>query len=467
MSRPEPVPDRPLRFAAYVRVSKVGDRGDELMSPDIQTAAARQWCDQHGHELTKVVEDIDQSGRSWKPRQIGALVDEVAAGDLDGIVVWKWSRFARDRLDWAVHVDRVESAGGQLASATEDVDLSTSAGRFTRGMLAELAAFESERIGESWREVHRRRWDEGLQPTGRPPFGWRKLRGHRDAEPDPVTAPIVAELYRRYIGGASVQVLADWLRDTGVSTSTGAPWHPQTVTTLLDNPRHAGLIRLNGATRRAAQPGIIDAATWEMFGAARRDRRRIGRPANTPYLLTGLLVCTACEHRMGGGGGRQYRCLHAARTRVHPFSSITVRRVDPVVLAWLSDRADGINRAAQNVPAPLVLAADMDALAGRIAELDRKLGALTVRLLDGTVPESAYAVARDNLMAQRGDLESARQAEQDRRALAPAAPSREAFDLREHWDELPLSDKRAGLRALIREVRVTLGPDLRVDIVEA
>ena len=40
-------------------------------------------------------------------------------GQADAIVVWRWSRVSRNRLDWAVAVDRVEAAGGALESATE------------------------------------------------------------------------------------------------------------------------------------------------------------------------------------------------------------------------------------------------------------------------------------------------------------------------------------------------------------
>ena len=72
----------------------------------------------------------------------------------DAIVVWKWSRLARNRRDWAVAVDTIEAAGGRPESSTETVDTITSTGRLARGMLAEIAAFESDRIGDGWREAH-------------------------------------------------------------------------------------------------------------------------------------------------------------------------------------------------------------------------------------------------------------------------------------------------------------------------
>jgi site-specific DNA recombinase len=92
-----------------------------------------------------VLEDLDLSGRFWQNRQFDAAISMLEAGDSDAIVVWRWSRVARNRLDWAVAVDRVGSVGGRLESATEPFDVTTATGRFARGMLAEFAAGNAAR----------------------------------------------------------------------------------------------------------------------------------------------------------------------------------------------------------------------------------------------------------------------------------------------------------------------------------
>ncbi|MEU6783870.1 recombinase family protein [Nonomuraea angiospora] len=61
------------------------------------------------------------------------------------ILVWKYSRFGRNRMGNRFNLARLEAAGGELVSATEEVDATTVVGKFTRGMLMELAAFESDR----------------------------------------------------------------------------------------------------------------------------------------------------------------------------------------------------------------------------------------------------------------------------------------------------------------------------------
>src|SRR5690606_40458984 len=69
--------------------------------------------------------------------------------------------------------DALPIFGGELVSATEEVDAKTAVGRFTRGMLLEIAAFESDRAGEQWKETHELRRNLGLPATGGKRFGYR------------------------------------------------------------------------------------------------------------------------------------------------------------------------------------------------------------------------------------------------------------------------------------------------------
>ena len=143
------VPETAPRAVLYLRQSVARE---ESISLELQEIAGRRYCEQRGYEVVEVLADPGISGRTWARPAVQHAVRMIEARDVDVIVVWKWSRLSRSRRDWAVAVDRVEGAGGRLESSTEPVDTTTSTGRFTRGMLAELAAFESERIGDTWRE---------------------------------------------------------------------------------------------------------------------------------------------------------------------------------------------------------------------------------------------------------------------------------------------------------------------------
>ena len=297
------VPDRAPRAIGYIRVSREGGRGDELMSPDIQLAAIREHCRRNGYELAEVLEDIDRTGTLWRRRQMETVVAKIEAGLAEVAVVWKVSRVSRNRRDWAIAVDRVETAGGRLESATEQVDTTTSTGRFTRGMLAELAAFESERIGESWRDVHQQRRDAGLPHYAPPRLGYRysKAEGY---VVDQGEAEIVAEMYRRFIGGASAAVLRDWLAAEGVAVpKSGAQhWTRNGISAFLDSGFGAGLLRSHDPACRCGRPrgtscgnwtfnpgkhsAIVTPEVWAAYRAARVARRTVQTRAQTARTKT-------------------------------------------------------------------------------------------------------------------------------------------------------------------------------------
>jgi DNA invertase Pin-like site-specific DNA recombinase len=458
------VPDRPPRAVAYIRVSDEGGRGEDLMSPQIQLAAIRDYCQRRGYEIVRVLEDIDLTGRFWKRRQVETAIAMIEAREAEVVCVWKISRVARNRLDWAIAVDRVEKIGGQLESATEPIDTRTSTGRFTRGVLAELAAFESERIGEGWREAHGQRVGRGLPSNGRVPWGW--VAQKREIHPHPVHGPVVAELYRRYIQGMGGAQLADYLNQGGWPTEKGGRWHPTTVRYLLDNPVHAGFIVYKGDVVEGAHDGIISRETWELYQAQRRDRRRAGRLQSTPHLLSGLLVCGRCGFRMCVSGGKKaypvYRCDHAISTKAHRWQSVSVRRVDAKVMDWLAALAPEIAEAARSEPEPASVAADTLRIESSITDLDRQLVKLTEHLVSGLVPEVAYEAARDSITQRRDQLGADLRAASDRRVLAADIP--DVQEILDNWGEMAMPAKRAILRSIIREVTLIPGPEARVTI---
>jgi site-specific DNA recombinase len=144
-------PINPFEQSAYVRVSL---EREGMLSPELQMIAVTEHCRQCGYEICPA---------DRRPRPVRSVLETAAsreaigtieADQADVIVVWRWSRVTRNRLDWAMAVDGVDQAPGQLESATEGFDTTTSTGRFARGMLAEFAAFESDGMGGVWREVH-------------------------------------------------------------------------------------------------------------------------------------------------------------------------------------------------------------------------------------------------------------------------------------------------------------------------
>jgi DNA invertase Pin-like site-specific DNA recombinase len=450
-----------------------------MVSPELQDTAINDYCARSGYQPTHRMEGLDESGSRAKSRwwaRLDQAVEMVEAGAIDVIVVWKFSRTARHRLKWAVALDRVETAGGRLESATEQVDTTTSTGRFTRGMLAELNAFEAERIGEQWKEAHARRVSMGLPSRGGARFGYLLADG--TYLPDPTTGPVLAAMYAEYIRGVPAGTIARRLNEAGhLVARTRTLWTSAHVLAVLDSGFGAGLI--SKGVRRSitwspgAHPAVIDESTWQGYLAQRHDRR--GKPQlSTPaYALSGLMRCGDCGSGMhatalGVRTGYGFICTAWTKTRRGRCVTITRAKAERAVFDWLSQLAGEVEtRAAaeaSRTAAQLVSHTDAEDLRRQVLRIDERLAKLTLGWTDGTVPDAAYTAARDQLATQREELQArARDAERDARLLdGPVMPV--VFDLLERWDEMPVAGRRELLRTLIRKVEVQR-PERRGDLV--
>jgi site-specific DNA recombinase len=330
----------PIRAVAYIRVSQARE---DMISPELQILAITDYCKRRGYNIVRTIEDLDLSGRFWDHRQVEQAITMLEHHQADILVVWRWSRVARNRLDWALAVNRVETVGGRLESATEGFDTSTATGRFARGMLAEFAAFESDRMGDIWREVRDRRARMGLNPTGLEQFGYRKIGGR--FLPDRRTGPVIVKLYQRYIDGESFRSLARWLNRRHYTTARprkpDAHWEHSTVSNIMDRGFAAGLIITDGTFLPGAHQALITPEEWQAYRARRDATRWHYRSHEDTALLDGMLHCV-CGHAMkpeeaSAAGKAKYRCRpHNTAAKA---TTVLQERVDRLVHEWLVDLA--------------------------------------------------------------------------------------------------------------------------------
>src|SRR5687768_9345752 len=115
-------------FAAYTRVSQVGDRGDRLLSPELQLAEIKRWADAYGHELVALEPELNGSGGREDRRIFQEAIKAVERGEVDGIAVAALDRFSRSTMGALREIKRIEATGGQLVSVRENIDPTTPTG---------------------------------------------------------------------------------------------------------------------------------------------------------------------------------------------------------------------------------------------------------------------------------------------------------------------------------------------------
>lgn len=495
-------------WIGYIRVSTWRE---EKISPEIQELALRSWAARSRRRLIEpLIVDLDATGRNFKRKIMGAI-ESVERREARGVAVWKYSRWGRNDLGIKINLARLERAGGQLASATEDFDVTTAVGKFNRNVMFDLAVFESDRAAEQWQETHAVRIAHGVPATGRgrfgylwtprrvpdatSPTGWRtQPEGYR-LHPD--YAPVCDELYERKVADYDgFESLARWLTDDlDVPRPRGdGPWNPATVNRMLDSGFAAGLLHIHDPECRCpyrttprgerrpstctegrmmhvpgAHPAIISADRWQAYGEHREQTRRTPpRARRASYPLTGIVHHGACRSRISAASatieGRQVRgyvmvCTTHKASRRACLLGLHVHRADVEagVRAWLTREVEATTaRATAEVTEDrLAPASHTDRTAAELRETDAALIRATANHARGLYDDDEYVATRDRLRAERDAL-TARLARASEAAKVPtrAAILPLAGQLSDAWNDLSPVEANAILRKIVLRVVV-------------
>lgn len=153
-----------MRAALYARVS-TKDKGQD---PEVQLRELRQLAEHRGWEV--VGEYVDHASGSTESRvEFDRLLADARSGKLDLIVFWRLDRFGRSRKHLIDTLEVLVSWGvGFLSLKDGDFDTTTATGRLLVRILATLAQFESELMGERIAAGMAASRARGGPPVGRP-----------------------------------------------------------------------------------------------------------------------------------------------------------------------------------------------------------------------------------------------------------------------------------------------------------
>lgn len=483
------------RVFIYIRVSRVGDREDTLISDEVQESQCRKWAEREG--LTVVgdpIKDIDESGRTSANRKIDSTIERIEKGEADGIVVWKISRWGRNLTDSMLNIAELQDAGGFIGSATENLDdIETPTGRFSLSTMLAIAQLQSDQIGETWENIHEYRRDRGLPHNGGPRFGYVYTKPARDADPstaykvDETTGPWLAKCYRDFIAGKSVTSLMKELNRNGIMTTKGGKFSYRSLQSLMDSGFGAGLLvdrrekgpdveNPNECTfMKGAHPAVIDEQTWQAY-VRKRAVKVAPREASAVHRLTGLMYCGHCNrkltiqwksYRLASGELVKYRSFRCPYTPARNSGGATCEspviiaqdRLEAVVLAWLKQQYDGEGRfstATERVARAAVARTNVESMSKELARLRRLRLRAAQRELEAEDDSEADAFkeAAADYKRQIDDLE-ARKAELEVEADVSEIPMADAFGaLIGTWERSQASMLNAALRTIICRIQV-------------
>ena len=162
-----------FRVAIYVRVS-TQEQAKEGYSVGEQTDRLRKFCEAHGWIIVKVYIDAGHSGANTDRPALQEMIEDMKAGKLDKVLVYKLDRLSRSQKDTLELIEDVFLPNNcDFESMTEKLDTSTPQGRLFLGILAAFAQLEREMIKERMSMGRYARIKEGKWQGGaRVPYGY-------------------------------------------------------------------------------------------------------------------------------------------------------------------------------------------------------------------------------------------------------------------------------------------------------
>ena len=230
-----------LRVAAYCRVST--DDEEQKTSYEAQIGYYTEKINSNPEwQMAGIFADEGISGTQAQKRpEFLKMIRLCRQRKIDIILTKSLSRFARNTVDSLGYIRELRALGIAVISEKENINTLTAESEMLITIMSCFAQAESESISKnvSW----------GVRQSfknGNVPMQYARLLGYRkghdgNAEIIPEEAEVVKEIYRCYLDGMSMNLIADRLNEKGLTTKGGSsPYRKTVVQRILTNEKYTG-----------------------------------------------------------------------------------------------------------------------------------------------------------------------------------------------------------------------------------
>lgn len=408
--------------AAYIRVST----DDQMeLSPDSQLVKIREYAAKNDLLLLPqyIFHDDGISGRAADKRpgfqqMIAAAKDP--SHPFDVIIVWKFSRFARNQEESIFYKSILRSKCKVDVVSVSEPLIAGPFGSLIERIIEWMDEFYSIRLSEEVKRSMTVNAKKGnLQST--PSFGYKAENHTLVVVPE--EAEIVREIFRRFVGGEAMYALAKSINARGIRTHRGNPFENRTVDYILNNPVYIGKLRWTptGKTRRdfrnadsiiadATHPAIIDEQTWQAAQARILELKRVHKWHSKPasgrkHWLCGIVRCPTCGSTLAFTAPHYMQCNGRLRGKCNTSQHIPVELLEEAFMQQLQHDltfSASVSCTVRRVSTP---DASQD-LRQRRARLASRLDRLRDAYLDGVETLDDYKAARQQIQTQLDALDA-------------------------------------------------------------
>lgn len=340
--------------AIYIRVST--DKQEEL-SPDAQLRLLMDYARNNHTDIPQeyIFQDNGISGRKANKRPAFQQMIALAKSKehpIDTIIVWKFSRFARNQEESIVYKSLLKKNNVDVVSVSEPL-IDGPFGSLIERIIEWMDEYYSIRLSG---EVMRGMTQNALRGhyQGDAPIGYRSPGNKKPPEKDPKTIQIPIMMKDLLLSGSSLLQIARKLNEQGYRTKHGNLWDARGVRYVLENPFYAGISRWNytdrGRQLKPADEVIYTKGNWEPLWdkatleeikkhLAMNMRKAKSRDVSTAkHWLSGLLICSSCGGTLAYSGtknSRGFQCWKYTKGFCNESHYIGIRPIEKMVIEYL------------------------------------------------------------------------------------------------------------------------------------
>ncbi|QOJ01020.1 MAG: recombinase family protein [Phycisphaeraceae bacterium] len=474
---------RSIRCAIYTRKSTEEGLNQEFNSLDAQRESAIAYIASQKNEgwlcISDKYDDGGFTGGNIERPALKRLMDDIEAGQVNCVVVYKVDRLSRSLMDFARLMELFDRKGVSFVSVTQQFNTTHSMGRLTLNILLSFAQFEREIISERTRDKIASARRKGKYQHGKPilgydfvpapaPFTGRRLVVNK------AEAGRVRRIFELYLEAGSILRVADECNSRGWTTKSWTTTAGRTVgnrefdktivSRLLRNPLYLGKVPHNGAVYDGEHEAIIDEDLFRRVQAQLKLAGARGGASvknSTGSLLGGLVRCKGCGCAMSPSSAskkkpdgsrtryRYYVCCNAVKRGRQHCAAPSLP--GPALEAFVLDQVKAILADSPQMAAVVARAIDLlrQAASARIAEQTR-LRAVLERL-SGEEPTAATRREIERVRRTLAAVSAQVAADADRLIDEDeVAGAVEAFD--GVWNAMTQAERAEFLRVVIASV---------------
>lgn len=293
------------------------------------------------------------SGGSMDRPALQDLLQNIKAGRVDVVVVYKIDRLTRSLMDFARIVEVFDRHKVSFVSVTQLFNTTTSMGRLTLNVLLSFAQFEREVTSERIRDKIAASKKKGMWMGGPVPMGYRVEDKRLVVEPK--EAGLVRQLFDLYLELRSVPRLKERVDQLRLITpsrqgrdgqSGGKPFSLGHLYWILSNSLYVGDVHHQGQAWPGQHEPIIVRDRWDAVQKQLQDNKvTVKTRAGRKSLLTGLLFDETGDRLSPSHAvrsGRRYRYyissrLTKARRKDEAGWRLPAQHLEKIVTAFLAE----------------------------------------------------------------------------------------------------------------------------------